>query len=116
MLKLPFTCMGCVNFTLIILLSPFASQLKPAALTIVTGEVPVITKSLPFGATEAQRILFLKTNSTSSGAHLMTFVILSIGVGNCGKIVTAIVSPSSTPLLQLSTMVFPSAPVRMVIS
>jgi hypothetical protein len=48
MVKLPFTCIGCVNFTFIVLLNPFASHLKPDALKILTGEVPLIITTHSF--------------------------------------------------------------------
>src|SRR5438309_9411900 len=85
----------------------------PLAFVTVTGEGPVIIKSLPSGAMEEQRIGFLKTNCSLSGEH-PTFVRLSITVGCLAETIKGIFSPTGIPLPQLSNKVFLSFPFWMV--
>ena len=105
----PPTTMGPDNFTRITGLSLSASQ-TPLAPVTLTGEGPVILKSLPSPASELQWILFENTSWITRGAH-PGGVRLSRGVG-CGTagLLKPTEEPAGTGVKQLSSNVLLSVP------
>src|SRR5882762_4751085 len=100
MANIPFTRIGLESITLISEVSPFVQEL-PDALFITTGAGPVTVKSLPSGAMELHFIGLLKTNTNVSFIQI-TGRMLSIGVGTFGINVSVALSPTGSPVAQLS--------------
>lgn len=86
----------------------------PVALTMVTAVGPVIWKSEPSVAIEAQSNGSVKFIVMKLGAQPGSDIV-PIGSGGCGATVNEVVWPAVTDLLQAPVSVLPSEPTAMAI-
>ena len=91
-----------------LVVSPFASHV-PVAEATATVAGPVMTKSLPLGAMDEQRIGDLNSSFNVDGEQA-TGIMLSMATGKASGITKLLKSPTATYLLQSPRNVFPSVP------